>query len=121
MYTVENITDTDVKINDVIWSLKDFGIAFIPAYCGTTYKYQGACINENHNIYDAEYMTSNDLLVSISRCTNIKQVHCDKVKSYYKPIEFADKCEPIDIIEMKDGYIYMKLNSQMINTTLVRQ
>jgi hypothetical protein len=79
---------------------------FIPAYCGTTYKYQGATINENYNIHDTRSMNRNHMYVALSRCTDISQVHCDDIKPYYKPFVFADECESIKPITMKDGYIY---------------
>jgi hypothetical protein len=106
MYYVDSISKDNVIIDEKTISLKDFSNNYIPAYCGTTYKYQGATLSENYNIFDAKMMNRNHMYVALSRCTNIDNVHCDYVKDYYEPFVFADECEKIKPIKLKFGNIY---------------
>ena len=106
MYIVESINKDGVVIDEKTISLKDFSNNYIPAYCGTTYKYQGATLSENYNIFDAKMMNRNHMYVALSRCTDINNVHCDYVKDYYEPFEFANECEKIKPIKLKFGNIY---------------
>lgn len=103
---MQSISDHEVVINDIKMSLDEFGSRYIPAYCGTTYKYQGATLNEHYNIYDAKEMNRNHMYVALSRCTDISLVHCNDMKSYYGRFKFADECEMIKPIRMEYGYIY---------------
>ena len=40
-----------VKVRDVWFSAPEFASSFLFAFCSTVYKYQGADIDENYNIY----------------------------------------------------------------------
>lgn len=47
---------TNFKVNDTWFKLNDFRKSFIPAFCCTVYKYQGADINEHCHILDVNRM-----------------------------------------------------------------
>ena len=47
---------TSFKVNNVWFKHNDFRQSFIPAFCCTVYKYQGADIKENYNILDVNGM-----------------------------------------------------------------
>ena len=47
---------------------------FVPAYCATVYKYQGAAIQEEYNMYDVHLMDKKQLYTALSRCTDIAQL-----------------------------------------------
>jgi ATP-dependent exoDNAse (exonuclease V) alpha subunit len=107
LYTVKEINNEYVIINDDMKiTLKEFGENYILGYCATTYKWQGATLTENYNIFDAKMMNKNRMYVALSRCRNIDQVHCDYIKDYYEPFEFANECEKIKPIKLKFGNIY---------------
>ena len=67
------------------YGLDVFASSFIPAFCVTVYKYQGADIDEDYNIYDVGLMDKKQLYTALSRTTKLKYIHlCNKeVKKRY--------------------------------------
>ena len=57
-FTIDEIDEhgTSFKVNNVWFEHNDFRQSFIPAFCCTVYKYQGADIKENYNILDVNGM-----------------------------------------------------------------
>ena len=53
-FTIDEIDEhgTSFKVNNVWFAHNDFRQSFIPAFCCTVCKYQGADIKENYNILD---------------------------------------------------------------------
>ena len=49
--------------------------SFIPSFCVTVYKYQGADINEPYNIYDVNKMDKKQLYTALSRTTKLEYIH----------------------------------------------
>ena len=83
-FTIEDIKDdrTDdrrsirnFKINDIWFDIKEFSESFIPSFCVTVYKYQGADINEPYNIYDVNKMDKKQLYTALSRTTKLEYIH----------------------------------------------
>ena len=66
---------TTFMINGEIYDLSEFSHSFIPAFCVTVYKYQGADINENYNIYDVRLMDKKQLYTALSRTTKFEYIH----------------------------------------------
>ena len=57
------------------FELKEFAQSFIPGFCVTVYKYQGAEINEHYNIYDVNRMDKKQLYTALSRTTKLEYIH----------------------------------------------
>ena len=56
-----NLIEHELKINDIWFDHNRFGESFIPAFCCTVYKYQGADIKEHYNILDVNQMDKKQL------------------------------------------------------------
>lgn len=55
----------------------DFRQYFIPAFCCTVYKYQGADIKEHYNILDVNRMDKKQLYTCLSRTTKFEYIYLD--------------------------------------------
>ena len=53
-FNIENMTDYDCCVKNEWFTEQEFAENFIPSFCLTVYKYQGADINEPYNIHDVE-------------------------------------------------------------------
>ena len=60
-FRVEQMNDQNVTINGTVFPISKFAQSFIPAFCCTVYKYQGADINESYNIYNVNRMDKKQL------------------------------------------------------------
>ena len=67
----------EFKIGGKWYSQGVFTSCFIPAFCVTVYKYQGADIDENYNIHDVEFMDKKQLYTALSRTTKLEYIHLD--------------------------------------------
>ena len=66
------------------FELKEFAQSFIPGFCVTVHKYQGAEINEHYNIYDVNRMDKKQLYTALSRTTKLEYLHLNnKVNNKY--------------------------------------
>ena len=83
-FTIEDIKDDRINerrvtktflINDIWFDMKEFSESFIPSFCVTVYKYQGADINEPYNIYDVNRMDKKQLYTALSRTTKLDYIH----------------------------------------------
>ena len=84
------IEDMDVEgalVNNTWFDMNEFRSSFIPAFCSTVYKYQGADINEPYNIYDVNCMDKKQLYTALSRTTKYEYIHLDNqlLNNHYKP------------------------------------
>ena len=52
-----------------------FNRCFIPAFCCTVYKYQGAEIDEHYDVYNVNRMDKNQLHTALSRTTKLEYIH----------------------------------------------
>ena len=59
-FVIEDIKDNKHKVNNEWFDQKVFHESFIPRFCVTVYKYQGADIKEPYNVYDVNRMDKNN-------------------------------------------------------------
>ena len=64
-----------IMINEEWFDIKEFSESFIPSFCVTVYKYQGADINEPYNIYDVNRMDKKQLYTALNRTTKLEYIH----------------------------------------------
>ena len=83
-FAIEGIQDGFNELNENVkqfligkhwFDLKEFAKSFIPGFCVTVYKYQGAEINEPYNIYDVNRMDKKQLYTALSRTTKLEYIH----------------------------------------------
>lgn len=55
-FSIENMAEYDYCVKNEWFIEQEFPENFIPSFCLTVYKYQGADINEPYNIHDVEKM-----------------------------------------------------------------
>ena len=71
-------TNKGFEINGGTFDLDEFREPFIVAFFSTVYKYQGAEIEEEYNIYDVDKMDFKMLYTVLSRVkTSFKNIHLD--------------------------------------------
>ena len=74
-FVIEYIDKDEFKVNNVWFDKKEFSENFIPSFCVTVYKYQGATIDEPYNIYDVNRMDKKQLYTALSRTTKFEYIH----------------------------------------------
>lgn len=74
-FHVEQINDQNVTINGTVFPIGKSAQSFIPAFCCTVYKYQGADISEPYNIYNVNRMDKKQLYTALSRTTKFEYIH----------------------------------------------
>lgn len=96
---------------------------FDPAYCVTCYKYQGATIEDDINIFDVEIMNLNQLYTSLSRCRKDTQIHLKYIDNIFKRQEESktptkivlvnpeEKRNLIEFLPVNLGFIYQLDNN----------
>lgn len=117
-YTIDKIENGIIYINHY-FKLKDkkvqfslsfekFGLAFLPAFCVTTHKYQGDTIDEPYNIYEVDKMYKKLFYTAITRATKFKYIHIDSVQYTFKNREYPETIikENDDGGKYKNGKIY---------------
>lgn len=122
----QNIKDKEIfntmsfKINDMIedtfcvednwFSKEEFAENFIPSFCLTVYKYQGADINEPYNIHDINRMDKKQLYTALSRTRKFEFIHLDfKSRNNVYKIRSQPRLELVNAkfnSLYKDGKIY---------------
>ena len=85
-FLVESISEDSIEIDGQDFDYKTFSQSFIPSFCVTVHKYQGADINEPYNIFDVEKMDKKLLYTALSRTTKFEYLHLsnEKMKNKYK-------------------------------------
>ena len=76
-FLVEDVSEDSFWINGVEFDLKTFSRCFIPSFCVTAHKCQGADIDEPYNIYDVNRMDKKLLYTALSRTTKFEYIHLD--------------------------------------------
>ena len=112
-FTIEDIKDdrTDdrrsirnFKINDIWFDIKEFSESFIPSFCVTVYKYQGADINEPYNIYDVNKMDKKQLYTALSRTTKLEYIHLNNKEVNNK---YVNRRQPLlELMNAKFNSLY---------------
>ncbi len=91
-------------INDIWFNQKELEENFIPSFCVTVYKYQGASIDEPYNIYDTSRMDKKQLYTALSRTTKIEYIRLNNndLNSVYKIRKQPD----IELINSRFNSLY---------------
>ena len=78
-FKIEHITEDGnmFTIGGHTFEYSKFSQCFIPAFCCTVYKYQGAEIDEHYNIYNVNRMDKKQLYTALSRTTKLEYIHLD--------------------------------------------
>ena len=103
-FKIEDIKENRFKINNEWFDKNAFAASFIPSFCVTVYKYQGADIDEHYNIYDVDEMDKKQLYTSLSRTTKLEYIHIN-----YKELNnkyFNRKQPNIELINTKFNSLY---------------
>lgn len=82
-FTIGSISENSDMVNNIWFDMKDFRESFIPGFCCTVYKYQGADIDQHYNIYDVNRMDKKQLYTCLSRTTKYEYIHLDSHELNY--------------------------------------
>ena len=91
------------KVNDQMFGKAEFSTSFIPSFCVTVYKYQGADINEHYNIHDVNCMDKKQLYTALSR-TKFEYIHLNNKELNNK--YFNRKQPKLELINTKFNSLY---------------
>ena len=120
-FHVEQINDQNVTINGTIFPIGKFAQSFIPAFCCTVYKYQGADISEPYNIYNVNRMDKKQLYTALSRTTKFEYIHLN-TKALNQKYEIR-KQPNMEIVNSyynshyNNGKIYVSVKSKLQHAT----
>ena len=103
-FFVESISEDLFEIDGQDFDYKTFSQSFIPSFCVTVHKCQGADINEPYNIYDVEKMDKKLLYTALSRTTKFEYLHLSnkKLKNEYK----IRSMPPLELTNAKFNSLY---------------
>ena len=103
-FTIEEIQNNRFKVNNEWYDEKEFSVSFIPSFCVTVYKYQGADINEPYNIYDVDRMDKKQLYTALSRTTKFDFIH---VKNKELNNKYFNRKQPIlELVNSRFNSLY---------------
>ena len=103
-FKIEDIKENRFKINNEWFDKNTFAASFIPSFCVTVYKYQGADIDEHYNIYDVDKMDKKQLYTSLSRTTKLEYIHINFKELNNK---YCNRKQPnIELINTKFNSLY---------------
>ena len=103
-FKIEDIKENKFKINNEWFDKNMFAVSFIPSFCVTVYKYQGADIDEPYNVYDVNKMDKKQLYTSLSRTTKLEYIHINNKELNNK--YFNRKTPNIELINSKFNSLY---------------
>ena len=103
-FLVESVSEDYFEIDGQEFDLCTFSKCFIPSFCITVHKCQGADIKEPYNVFDVEKMDKKLLYTALSRTTKYKYVHLDnkKLKNEYK----IRSMPPLELTNAKFNSLY---------------
>ena len=103
-FVIEKIKENKFKVNNEWYDIKEFSESFIPSFCVTVYKYQGADIDEHYNIHDVNRMNKKQLYTALSRTTKIEYIHLNNKEINNK---YFNKRQPIlELVNSKFNSLY---------------
>ena len=103
-FMIEEINDDDFKVNNEWYDIKEFSESFIPSFCVTVYKYQGADIDEHYNIHDVNRMDQKQLYTALSRTTKLEYIHVNNKEVNNK---YFNRKQPIlELVNSKFNILY---------------
>ena len=129
-FVVEDIGER-IKIDGNDFELKKFAESFIPSFCVTVDKNQGAEIDKDYSMYDVKRMDKRQLYTSLSKATKLEHIHLDakKLNKRYHPGEYpplklfnANKNQysngKIYKVTFNDGRIYIGSTARILSKRL---
>ena len=131
-FVIEDINDINFKINSEWYCAAEFSNNFIPSFCVTVYKYQGADIHEPYNIYDVNRMDKKQFYTALSRTTKLDYIHlnnddvnCKYIERRQPLLELMNarfnslyKKGKIYSVTFDDGKIYVGSTCEKLKTRL---
>ena len=103
-FVIEKMKNKAFKINNEWYDIKEFSESFIPSFCVTVYKYQGADIDEAYNIHDVNRMDKKQLYTALSRTTKLDHIHLNNKEINNK---YFNKRQPIlELVNSKFNSLY---------------
>ena len=81
-FVIENIYKDCIKVDGKVFEIREFFESFIPSFCVTVFKHQGAEIEDHYNILDCNSMDKKQLYPSLSRTTKLRYIHLDTSTLY---------------------------------------
>ena len=108
---IDNESDQiQIMVNNQWYDIKEFTESFIPSFCVTVYKYQGAEINEPYNIYDVNRMDKKQLYTALSRTKKLEYIHLNNKelnnRYFTRKQPFLELCNSKLNSLYKNGKIY---------------
>ena len=124
--------EMEFKVNGKWYGIGVFACTFIPGFCVTVYKNQGADIDEHYNILDVGLMDKKQLYTALSRTTKFEYIHLNNKEvnhRYYvreQPDEEIPKMDgdlknnsgKIYKIEFSNGKVYVGSTCEDLKTRL---
>ena len=103
-FIVEKVRENRFKVNNEWYDIKEFSESFIPSYCVTVYKYQGADIDEPYNVFDVNRMNKKQLYTALSRTTKLEYIHLNNKETNNK---YFNKRQPIlELVNSRFNSLY---------------
>ena len=102
-FTIKDIDkeNKEFLVDNKWFQYNDFRESFIPSFCVTVYKYQGADIKEHYNIHDTNRMDKKQLYTALSRKTKFEYIHINNQE--INPVYF-NRRQPL--LELKNSIVY---------------
>ena len=101
-FKIEEIHNNRFKVNNEWYDEKEFSESFIPSFCVTVYKYQGADINEPYNIYDVNRMDKKQYSTSRTTKFDYIRINNKEINNKY----FNRKQPVLEFINSKFNSLY---------------
>ena len=103
-FKIEEIEGNIFKVNNEWYDIKEFSESFIPSFCVTVYKYQGADIDEPYNIHDVNRMDKKQVYTALSRTTKMEYIHINNKEINNK---YFNKKQPVlELVNSKFNSLY---------------
>ena len=103
-FIIEEINNDRFKVNNDWYDEKEFSELFIPSFCVTVYKYQGADIDEHYNVHYVNRMDKKQLYTALSRTTKFEYIHLNNKEINNK--YFNRKQPMLELINSKFNSFY---------------
>ena len=103
-FVVEDMNDRSFKVNNEWFEIGEFSESFIPSFCVTVYKYQGADIGEHYNVHDVKRMDKKQLYTALSRTTKFDYIRINNKEISNK---YFNRRSPIlELVNSKFNSLY---------------
>ena len=100
-FVVEDMIDRSFKVNNEWFEIREFSESFIPSFCITVYKYQGASIDEPYNV---NRMDKKQLYTALSRTTKFDYIRINNKEISNK---YFNRRQPVlELVNSKFNSLY---------------